>query len=684
MNNICDFVREEYEAASTELKAGQPNLENVHKIPIDPQVIEDNVETLSLMSVKNSKKNSRFNHIDRVSSKTACKLRSLVDPIVNAKYSLGKIVAMCYLCDTKCEGSLHEWKSHILQHTGEKEFCCSRCHAELSSNKTAHCAGGSVLTLFSEPHLQAYLCSICNYLKVDDVSVNRHIRKEHKKSWNETKQYMEKVTLLPDLSQRQSPISSQYKYAAAATRYNCNVEHCNTICDSEDDLEYHFKYRHTKINVFHCPHCSEDVNITDRAYLAITKHLYLHSSELYKCDTCVSQFIGDKKLVNHSVFHHTNDECKFLRDNRSIVSRTEDLQDVIILFECDLCTARFRIYSNAVEHYIRCHQSIHVNFTLIQLFKRMNFDKTIKWSRPVEWKAYCQQLFSCGWCDHLLNSKGKLIRHHGIDGCKSGRELSLKIETDFSIKYPNLTNKNPKFDQYLLYFCGHCANRTMYANVDQVYDHWTKHHANNTSKSFRFEIAQLAKCRYCDAISTFDGLKMHQHYEHPTKQFAIQNLFDANKCGLCASDCDRALIRHFEQNHKMILSTNVFDPIVLTDNVLKELVNVEGHKKFKCGRCMKMFETNEAFCKHHDREHYSLKACSERVYDNKSVHTICELCQDKIEPNQLFSHLKVHNIVSVDLLKKFFLEAKVLFGNGLVLNKLNLLGTKYDDCEEID
>ncbi|XP_031633907.1 zinc finger protein 11-like [Contarinia nasturtii] len=681
VSNICEIVRESRTSGQAALTNCSAEREPMVKKYGKQESLTDTDHADDKQS-KNKPNEIEAHRVDRLSPKMAFKLRSLVDPIVNAKYSPGKIYATCYFCEQNLEASLRQWKRHILQHTGENQFSCSRCHAELSSDKSVHCeAASSVVVLLDGEHLQAFMCRICNYTKTNFRTITRHIYNDHKKSWDEANEFMEKLTLLPDLSRRYSSISTHYKYVEVDRRYNCGVTRCNSTHENVKQLEDHFKTHHTTKIVYFCPHCDEDVNIRNHNYRAINNHLYLHSSQLYECGVCSDKFIGDKKLIKHSVFNHNDEKCTYRRDIRSIVSRAEDLQNVIILFECDKCAARFYVYSKAIQHYLHSHQSLYASLTLIQLFKRVNFDATITWTKAIEWNAYCQQYFVCKWCKDLLKTKEDIIRH--CNRCtKFRKELSLKLECDFLTEKPNSNNENSKFDQYLMYFCGICgdSDRSMYGSVDAVYTHWMKCHENK-SEPFRFEIDQLVKCRYCNVISTFDAMKKHQDNQHPKKPLVIKHLLDADKCGLCSSNYDRALIQHFENHHQLIFTANLFNPVVLTENILKELVKVKGHKKHKCIHCAEIFETKGEFHKHHDRKHQLLKKQSEKFYDNESVHMICGVCENKTKANHLMNHLKIHNIASKCLLKKFYWETKVVFGNGLILNKHNLLGTEWDDSK---
>lgn len=270
----------------------------------------------------------------------------------------------------------------------------------------------------------------------------------------------------------------------------------------------------------------------------------------------------------------------------------------------------------------------------------------------------------------------------------------MKIEFDKNYlidlrQAAKMLDQNVGFDQYLLYYCGYCSDSnhsisTFYSDVDDVYDHWSSTHAKyQNPMPFRFTVAPLVWCRYCDIISTYAGMKKHQAEQHSMKPFVIKNLIDRTKCGLCHTQCgaDNALDTHFHKDHQVVFKANLFNPIALDGNTLNKLVNLKGHLKRKCKHCSKVFEVKSDFYRYHNEKHASLKAETDKYLDNKSIHLIAGCCEAKLDPAKLFEHFKEHNIPSKIRLKTFYWETKAVFGNGLVLNKHNLIGTIHDDSE---
>lgn len=166
--------------------------------------------------------------------------------------------------------------------------------------------------------------------------------------------------------------------------------------------------------------------------------------------------------------------------------------------------------------------------------------------------------------------------------------------------------------------------------------------------------------------------------------FTIRDLIDESKCGLCPNREQKELVKHSESVHQLMHKTDLFSPITLAKDILKKLLNIRGHKKWKCGHCGEVFESKNDFKDHYDRIHDSLEYFEEKFYDNTSVHLLSGCCEMKLDPSELIDHLKQHHITSKCLLKQFYWRTKVVFGNGLVLNKHNLLGTDIDDSQEFD
>ncbi|XP_031631956.1 zinc finger protein 808-like [Contarinia nasturtii] len=649
--------------------------------PKRPSFEDSSTENSPKRQYPSEKSEITKNKVKHLSSKMAKNLRSHLPSILDtALLSSGRIRAFCFFCEQTMEESLDAWKVHLLKHTGEKEYYCSGCHTELSSKDSPeHCMGHVIRETFSDANLQAFMCNICDYIKVNNNEVIEHIKNDHTKSMQGASDHVKKVTLIPNVCRLTVQVVSKYKFVPAACRYDCGIEDCIMICYNKNEFKDHFFKEHPGDKKYVCTHCKEEIirNATDDQgfFLAIIRHLELHDSCLYQCGVCNMQFVGDADVIEHFSMEHSASDCLYHREIRS-VKQTENLDEINILFECNLCSARFFNQSTASNHYLKLHNSINFDLTLIKLVKKVN---DTKWSKSMEWNMKLQQHFVCNWCGDTYKIKENFVHHH------VERHQFKELSIGFRGIYLTDNSDEPwsRFDQYLVYYCQHCCSVAIFGDVNDVYSHWKLvHEQTKPVKPFRFMVAQLVLCNYCNEVSTFEGLKIHQAKQHPKSVFSIRNLLNRSNCGLC-SDAANDLVHHsIEQNHQTLLEMKIFNPIAMSEDILKKLVNVKGHKKRKCKHCTEVFETKDKFYEHHDHKHQSIKAKYEKIYDNGSIHMICGCCKIKINPEHLFDHLKYHGISSIEHLKTFYWETMVVLGNGLILNKYNFFGTEVDDSKD--
>lgn len=201
---------------------------------------------------------------------------------------------------------------------------------------------------------------------------------------------------------------------------------------------------------------------------------------------------------------------------------------------------------------------------------------------------------------------------------------------------------------------------------------------------------------------------------HPDDPKIIVNPKNRNYCSVCHYKGDD-LMEHFENLHDIILQTNVFNAVCLPDETLVNLLAFDVHKKQLCGYCDEVFESKSLIEEHQSIFHGTKKALFKKFFDDESAYLICGYCKCQLRRSEYLSHVdlshtykfnctkctfetsklnelidhdkEVHHLNSLnfhcsefsDLLKKHYFETRIVFGNGLVVNKYNLLGTKYDD-----
>lgn len=196
-----------------------------------------------------------------------------------------------------------------------------------------------------------------------------------------------------------------------------------------------------------------------------------------------------------------------------------------------------------------------------------------------------------------------------------------------------MTPTEIKTEQSMFFFyCAHCtdtkeSSEPIGGTIDDVYQHWrTSHIINISSKPFQFYVAEIAACRFGDAVGTYRELLKHQQQVHMNEPFAIVNYDDRKRCGICQEAVDE-LIDHFEKEHKAIRKKEVFNPIRFSDERLDELLKIEIHKKRQCGHCVAVFETEDEMETHHTIGHENMEKISKPYADKQGTALICGYCQ---------------------------------------------------------
>ncbi|XP_055305895.1 uncharacterized protein LOC129570348 [Sitodiplosis mosellana] len=625
----------------------------------------------------------------QLSNDAALRLRSRTSPFLDAEVnSWNKIRTYCYFCERKLEMSFHDWTDHLLMHTGEEPFYCTGCNVGLPKFQPDHCVQHQTYRNIKGGNVTAYICNKCDYIQFNMHRVVSHIMDVHMRSEQEAENSLDKVVLIPDLRSVPRLSHTKYNYVSARYRYGCGIKGCNTMGNSNDQFTTHFTHKHADARMFSCPHCKEIITNATRDTKSfintILKHYNHHNDLLNQCTICDTTFYTDFETILHILTCHTDGYCNFRREFRAKLLR----QDVVILFECNMCHARLE--EDPIQHHLKCHHSHHANFKLIQLVKETDKDNVTKFSMvEFDENILFQQHFACGWCHETLTTKAKLIRHHIVQHRSSELSVEFKNYLTRSSYTSKLLEVNSSFDQYLIYLCDYCDNTDplnclFYSDVKDVYNHWSDNHGKKENpKPFRFTVTQLVECHHCRFISTFFGLKIHHAQHHSKDQFAIRNLIDRSKCGLCLADHCGSFTKHFENDHKTVLKANLFNPIALDDDTLMKLRNLKGMAKRKCLHCFQVFETKTDFKYHHARKHSFAREDSEKFHDNESIYLVTGCCQETIKPTELFEHLRAHDFSSKSRLKKFYWNTLAIFGNGLILEMAQLSGTEYDQSDQL-
>lgn len=266
------------------------------------------------------------------------------------------------------------------------------------------------------------------------------------------------------------------------------------------------------------------------------------------------------------------------------------------------------------------------------------------------------------------------------------------------------------------------SNRT-YSSIERLYKHWISAHSAVTNQSvkvfpFQFYVSEFVKCYYCTKIGNYAEIRDHHKNEHSLKDpYGMVLLNDFKACALCNSN-DDDLINHFKMVHKIINNARVFNPICISDQVVDHLLAIKIHEQIKCERCTRIYQTEDEMALHYLNEHLGLQMKASRCSGDKSIQAICWYCDKSLAANDFMQHIRSHSnsmkcteckfvsadinehvkhaasihkkvktfddicLVFSDILKQKYFETKILFGNGLVLVKHNLLGTRMNDSRE--
>lgn len=635
------------------------------------------------------------------------------------EFKTGFISGMCFFCETKIRCTIKDWKKHLLSHTGEYEYYCSKCSIGLPTrSKHEGCSKVFVKHVFDSQAnncaLKAYICKLCNFLQVNKDNLIKHLVNEHGSSSYELNKHSKKVTLVPNLRPITSMILNGLDFVGSANRYRCGFGQCYAHFGGSTDLLTHFKHMHNRWGDYMCPHCTQIIRW--RTFDDILNHYKLHSCDLFQCGTCQHIFGTEFDIILHIMRDHPFDEFKYRHNIRSHHYGVEK-REVTILMECNLCSSRFDNVQAASTHFKKQHESLNVDFTAIQLTKTTSVGMVTQFSvhkKPLIFR----QFFVCQRCNQSILSKEQLIEHQKRN--HKGQQIDLKLSKIVQLNSDQIANtntftaKNSLYDRYLLFTCVHCDAvgdvDNCWSTVKDVHLHWRSSHP---TKPFQFSAALLMSCHYCNFFSTFHGLKEHHEKKHPQKEFVLSDLIDQNRCAICEYVGD-GLVGHFKSKHELTVQINRLNPISLSNEIINKLTGININRKRECGHCQNIFETEADIKMHHQIEHNGLEMSSQKVFDKESFYVVTGCCQSTLEPHELLDHFEHHKFSvlcskchfetselyefinhqineheltkDADFLYKRFLfnrfwKTLLVFGNGLVLNKSNLVKTDFDDSK---
>lgn len=637
-----------------------------------------------------------------------------------------KITGICYFCEEVKTMIKNGWDRHILTHTGEPQYICNRCNATFKKKVSHNGCGGQLVSIYainSADALVGHICKECNYLQISRNRLIDHLKKEHEFDEADVGQHYDKVVLIPDVSHVRTMI--KFGYVEAATRFTCTI--CEVATENAEEFVTHFKENHSQVDEYTC-YCTEKVKPKDSSLCGerATQHVQLHGADLFQCILCENKyksvFFTEEDMLEHLSTKHTDDELKFHHLHRDTQAQDILAEISVKKFSCNKCHVELNSIGGVLDHFGEVHQdqAINVNVLVSKKSSRLA-TRTIE----IESTFSCnqtefgiRQAFLCTKCDFETVSNEKLLKHHNdkhrLDMPNFGMGgLSLvRIDSD------------DKFDRSLVYSCYWCNDHTLKfisGNVEAIHKHWIECHIEPTFNPFNFCVEPLAKCNYCDMISTYKGLIEHTENAHRNAFACFVDVNNHEKCLLCDfTGQTLKLPEHFESEHYSHSDVNMLNPCQLMPDVISKLMNIDVHQKFRCFYCEDDYETLTAYEEHHALKHQQLEPKFTKIFDNacKELRPTC--CQNAMHPQEFMDHLNRHAFQfscsncetsfssleeaakhdnnnhqqhnSLDerwaalerTLRKLFVRTKVFFGHGLVLYKQNLFGSWFDDTKNFE
>lgn len=232
----------------------------------------------------------------------------------------------------------------------------------------------------------------------------------------------------------------------------------------------------------------------------------------------------------------------------------------------------------------------------------------------------------------------------------------------------------------------------------------------------------MMKCFYCHETNSAMNIKQHHHDFHsddiPMVAIAGDNQFECAICEYVGIE----LIEHFQSTHSDVIETPAFNPTKLSDDAMSDLLKIDIHTRFECKLCKLVFDTGIQIRKHFLDKHALYYTTQQTNWaqvssDMKNINHICGGCNQEITSDKYFIHLATHlskyeclgahcaftvesmkemmdhnkmvhatngsgsNRVTkiIDQSAEIYFKTKMIFGNGLALEKFNLMNTKFDD-----
>lgn len=292
---------------------------------------------------------------------------------------MGKIEGFCLFCEKTKKMPKHHWTAHLLQHTGELMFFCDGCNMKLEHKNGHKKCGRHALNVFiknsTDASLIGYMCKDCNYVQIHLSAIEKHLTNEHGFESVHESQY-EKLTLIPDMSPLQSPVSSKYKFAEASQRFNCTI--CHKLFPGAEIFTQHLAEEHSEIDQYNC-FCGEIVskNAQFSGMEWIAAHLLMHRTDLFQCMICNGIYLRKSDVLKHISTTHIKRKFKYQHVCRRPNYDIKISECTVDQMKCNVCQQQMDgIVNDVFEHFQNEHQSQEIRAIGIATKKITNGPKT--------------------------------------------------------------------------------------------------------------------------------------------------------------------------------------------------------------------------------------------------------------------------------------------------------------------
>lgn len=200
-----------------------------------------------------------------------------------------------------------------------------------------------------------------------------------------------------------------------------------------------------------------------------------------------------------------------------------------------------------------------------------------------------------------------------------------------------------------------------------------------------------AACFYCsEKYDIFPNLKDHHKRRHPAKILIVVDSTNRSKCGLCLKffSTSSEMVQHFKSQHDPTNYASINSPICFSQSEIERLLSINSPNQinisqqieaFICGHCQDKKDVNDiSFIDHIEKDTFK-SSCSACKLMGKSIQ---ETVQHEMSAHKLPKDIMKHSKVLMGQLERRYYRTKIVFTNGLILYKHNLLNTALDDRNE--